>query len=66
MARAGGYSDGGSGREQGLRCRALAAAAAQGAGNGLALSSERGGEAVGIMTKKMSPPPPPPPPPPPL
>ena len=28
------------------------AAAAQGAGNGRALSSEGGGEAVGIMTKK--------------
>ena len=30
----------------------MAAAAAQGAGNGRALSSEGGGEAVGIMTKK--------------
>ena len=51
VARAGGCNDGGSGREQGLRCRALVAAAAQGAGNGRALSSEGGGEAVGIMTK---------------
>ena len=52
VARADGCSDGGSGREQGLRCRSLVAAAAQGAGNGRALSSEGGGEAVGIMTKK--------------
>ena len=52
VARAGGCSDGGSGREQGLRCRTLVAAAAQGAWNGRALSSEGGGEAVGIMTKK--------------
>ena len=54
VARAGSCSDGGSEREHGLRCRALvaAAAAAQGVGNGRALSSEGGGEAVGIMTKK--------------
>ena len=52
VARADGCSDGGSGREQELRCMALVAGAAQGAGNGWALSSEGGGEAVGIMTKK--------------
>ena len=52
VASGGGCSDDGSGRKQGLRCRALVAATAQGAGNGRALSSEGGEEAVGIITKK--------------
>ena len=52
VARASSCSDGGSGRKRGLRCRALVAAAAQGVGNGRALSSKGDGEVVGIMTKK--------------
>ena len=52
VARSDSCNDGGSGRKQGLLCRALVAAAAQGAGNGRALSCEEGGEAVGNMTKK--------------